>query len=73
MRLPKFTAEASLYKKSVEYAGFSTSASRLGAGLVTAQFLFGGQEWWGGWWFNHCPVGCWLGTDGHCHCYRAYA
>jgi hypothetical protein len=73
MRLPEFTAEVSLYKASAKYTGFSTRAGRHDSSSVTAQFVFGGPQSWGGWWwFNQCPAGCHRGADGHCHCYTTF-
>lgn len=74
MRLPEFTAEASLYMTSAKYRRFSTVAGRPDTSSVRAQFLLAGQEWWlGWWWFNRCPAGCFRRSDGSCFCYKVQA
>jgi hypothetical protein len=70
MRLPKFTAEASLYRVTGEYAGLSTGIGRPSNRSVTAQFDFTtvSADTWG--WLAHTNCdspGCqWDGF--RCHC-----
>jgi hypothetical protein len=75
MRLPEFTAEASLYRSSKRYAGYPAKASRLGSTSITAQIVQG--IGWGQWGvpLPHptgilCPNGLPPVCDdqGHCAC-----
>jgi hypothetical protein len=73
MRLPEFTAEASVYKTYGNYAGYSTSTAHPGIGSVGAQFdvtKLGNDYWaWLGTQHAFCQAPCWRDTyDGNCHC-----
>lgn len=71
MRLPEFTAEASLYRAS-KYFGFSMGAGRPRASSVTPQSYFGVDldyfEWVAFQYFSCLPPLCGRDNRGQCHC-----
>ena len=72
MRVPEFTADASLYQSRGSYAGYSTSAGHPGTGPVMAQFdsLTLGLDYWA-WAANQyffCQPPCGRDKHGNCHC-----
>jgi hypothetical protein len=76
MRLPEFTAEASLNRASGEYTGFSTGASRPGNSSVVAQYDFStlGIDYWAlvaSQRIGCNPPFCSLDSFGRCHCRTA--
>ncbi len=72
MRLPKFTAVASVYKSRGNYAGFSASAGHPGSSAVVAQFDFtklGNDYWaWLGSQYSFCQPPCARDSQGRCCC-----
>ncbi len=73
MRLPEFTAEASVYRASRLYTGFYTRASQPDASSVTAQQLVGGVDvdFWQGVaqrMIDCKPPFCGYDQNGQCHC-----
>ena len=59
MRLPQFTAEASLARTSLGYSGLSTWSSRPATDSVIGQIFF----------HHGCPPGCFRHCfEGHCGC-----
>jgi hypothetical protein len=73
MRVPEFTAEASLHQPRGNYAGYSTSTGHAGIGSVVAQFDFttlGNDYWpWLAELYDKCPPPfCKLDSSNHCHC-----
>jgi hypothetical protein len=73
MRLPEFTAEASLPRARGNYAGFSVGMSRRDASSITAQFDYSTLV--SSYWerlaaaLGSCHAPCWLDTVNlKCHC-----
>jgi hypothetical protein len=70
MRLPEFTAEASLYKMDENYVGASAASTELGR--VKAQFDYSsfGPEYWAGLATQHdrCQPPCELDSFNICRC-----
>lgn len=77
MRLPGFTAEASIYSATATYAGFSTRSSRPNAAPVAAQLITfpTDYDYWGrlASLMARCPAVCTfdLATE-QCYCRTAF-
>jgi hypothetical protein len=69
MRLPGFTAEASLHRSPLLFSGGSTLTSGLRVGPVIAQLYQVGVGYGLHNWPTPCAPGCWRGSDGLCHCW----
>ena len=63
MRLPEFTAEASLFRSTVSYCGLITRASGQGVSSVTAA-RFSPPD-------IRCPSGCYW-TGSYCRCLKTH-
>jgi hypothetical protein len=68
MNIPRFTAEASLYKPENCYQSVEARFHSSGRRGVIPQFSLASLTSWGGWWWR-CPPGYIRVCDGgFCHC-----